>query len=87
MHVVVTEVLQEPESSCCPHPGNIFVKHDRGVEIHPTQFQDMFDSPHECLQRFWRCIIQAEAEQVKMRRPGHPALLHKCVDRAHIDDA
>ena len=87
MHVVVAEVLQEPESPCGPHPSDIFIEHDRSIEVHPAKFQDVFDGPHECLQRFRCCIIQAETEQVKMRRPGNPALLYECVDRAHIDDA
>src|SRR5215510_3258607 len=86
MHVVVAEVFQEPEPPRCPHPSDIFIEHDRGIEIHPAQFQDMFDGPHECLQRFRRCVIQAETEQVKMRRSGNPTLLHQCVDRAHIND-
>src|SRR5919108_3246876 len=87
MHVVVSEVLQEPEPPCRPHPGDILIEHDGGIEVHPAKLQDMFDGPHEGLQRFWRGIIQAQAEQVKMRRPGNPALLHKGVDRPDIDDA
>src|SRR5262245_996647 len=87
MYVVVAEVLQEPEPPCCPHPSDLLIEHDWGIKIHPAKFQDMFDDPHECLQRFQRCVIQAHAEQVKMSRPGNPALLHECVCRAHIDDA
>src|SRR5262249_16012113 len=80
----VIEELQEPKSPCGSHAGVFLVEDELFIIADAAQFKDVMDHVHECLERRFSCVNQAEAKKIKMNG-GRNMPLGKLFRRPHVD--
>ncbi len=65
-HVLVPEILEEPERACRPHARVGLVNDDRSVGRDTTTTQQMLDDPDKRTRRRRVGVDQADPEEVEM---------------------
>src|SRR5262245_56491767 len=83
-NIRVTEELQEPKSPRGSHAGVFLVEDHLFIIADAAQFKDMMDHVHECLERRFPCVNQAETKKIKMDRARN-VTLSKLFRRPHVD--
>ena len=71
--VGMAEIFQKPQATRRAHAGIIFVKNNFFGFAHAAQFEHVMNHEHECFERRFASVDQAQAEEIEVDGAGNMA--------------